>query len=169
MINKKSGHSKIGPIIIIVLVILCVGYFLPYEINKMRIDAKVRDLCLKEGGAQVFEHVVLSQEDYDRNDGYRNGITITTDTYSASKHDYLMRTTTESIGTTDPQIIKRTYILIRKSDMKTMQISTFFSRRGGDAPTLMHPSHFNCQDIKEMQSRYTNFYSLEKGIEKKGK
>lgn len=174
MINKRSFI----PITLIILVVMAlVLHIAHYKLKKSRWDTIVTDLCLKEGGVKIFEYVVLSQEEYDRNDGYGNFIKIKDKSSSKLSHDYFYESKTTFIqkGSPDsaggePEVRKSIYTTFRRNDMKIMQTLIYFGRRGGDAPSFAHPSSFSCTRIDELKPQYNKkFYSLAQGIVKNGK
>ena len=161
-----------GKKLFVVALIVIVFYVLPFEVHKMRWDAKVEELCLKEGGVQVVEHVILTQEEYDRNDGIGDHIIIT-DEYNAkpeyefvTKSEFMTINEGSSYGQGwEPEVHKVVSTIYRRFDMQRMQVSTNFYRRGGDAPSFSHPSSFSCRHIKELKIKYKeNFYSLAEGV-----
>lgn len=126
-------------------------------------DHKVKELCEKDGGVTVYEHIELTQEEYERNDGENGVIRVMPESTSLANHEYAWKSET-SIINDDPYVRRTEYITFRKSDKKELGKWVTYSRRGGDAPTgISHPSSFSCSDIADFERNITQKIFLFKG------
>jgi len=127
------------------------------ELNKAYWDHKVKQWCEKDGGVTVFEHVELTQEEYERNDGKNGFIRVMSNDTSLDYHQYAWKSTKTEINKTNPEVWRSEYITYRKSDEKILGKWVTYTRRGGDVPTgISHPSSFSCTDILDFESNPTS-------------
>lgn len=96
------------------VVIALVLYLGSFEVRKAIVDMKVTKLCLEHGGVEIFEHVVLSQEEYDRNGGLNDFISITDKRVTHASHDYVVKSENVSVLSSEPELIKSVYVTHRK-------------------------------------------------------
>jgi len=121
--------------------------------SQMYWDHKVKELCEKDGGVTVYEHIQLTKAEYDRNDGKNGIIEVMSEDTSLSKHEYAWRSITTEINHSNPEVRRTEYITYRKSDKKELGKWITYSRRGGDIPNgISADSHFGCKDVPGFQS-----------------
>lgn len=160
--NKQTGRSFISwlvlsPLmllgIVIALVIIAV---LLCEANKAYWDHKVKGMCEKDGGIEVFEHIEVTQEEFEKLGGNQYGeIEIPFEQYRKPIDLYYIKFSdrvkrkffTLTIGRSITEII-------RVKDKKVMSKIISYGRSGGDFPTgIVHSSYFSCGEINNFNSR----------------
>jgi hypothetical protein len=115
-------------------------------------DAQVKEMCEKDGGAQVYERVDLSSEDYQRLGG-TNGVIPVPLEGPERVSPYFARTTIVKIHDGSPEVTKRTTDIVRRSDGKILGRNIIYSRVGGDFPTVIsHHSYFACTDMPSVRT-----------------
>lgn len=116
--------------------------------EKYRLDAQVRELCAKDGGIKVYETVTLVAEKYD---AYARTNWILPDKSQAKpSDDYFTVTDTNYYRTGNPEMSRRQYQIIRRSDGKVLGESISYGRGGGDLPGPWHDSSYHCPTGKSL-------------------
>ena len=108
--------------------------------EKDRLDAQVREMCAKDGGAKVYEQVALPAEKFDE-----FGVVSVPVKASAKAGDeffYEWDITYYKKG--NPEMWRSHFKLIRHVDGKLLGESVVYSRRGGDFPGPWHDSSYGC-------------------------
>lgn len=134
------------------------GAFWEVAGKKMYWDAKVRELCAKDGGIRVYETVELPADKFDR---YGN-VGIASKNAAKPTDKYYYEITILTLRKNNPLIRKTITQMIRRNDGKVLGELIRYGRGGGDFPGPWHPSHYSCPPIAKNQS------GLEKSIFKKG-
>ena len=150
--NKKQhgvGVIRLLFLTLLVLIGLVVLFYIYTELNKAYWDRKVRALCEKDGGVTVYETVELTIDEYIKNDGINGVIRVPSESAAYAKnYEYLRSYNEEVIHKKNPIVVRRESVIYRKSDKKRLGKSVYYSRSGGDFPTIIsHPSGFSCKDV----------------------
>jgi len=125
------------------------GAFWEVAGKKMYWDAKVREMCAKDGGIKVYETVELPPEMFNQW-GQINFYRPIDDEnalgpkYMVKDEDRFLRPENEK-----PAIIRHHFLVLRRSDGKLLGERVAYVRRGGDIPGPWHPSSFSCPDYRE--------------------
>ncbi|MDK9705272.1 MAG: hypothetical protein OEL20_19275 [Sulfuritalea sp.] len=110
--------------------------------EKARLDQQVKELCAKDGGVKVYETVTLSTDMYDR---YARTNWILPDKSDAKPtDDYYIEIQRHYYKTGNPEMSRRQYRIIRRSDEKVLGESISYGRGGGDLPGPWHGSSYHC-------------------------
>lgn len=121
----------------------CAGYVPGAKANW---DARVEELCAKDGGVIVFEHVHLTRDQYKRMGGFAGSISIPTEERASPESLYIRRSIETRLNES-PSVVRFETQIVRQSDGKLLGRSIRYSRRGGDLPTgLAHDSYFACPE-----------------------
>ena len=128
-------------------------------------DAKIRELCAKDGGVTIFERIHISKVEVDR-----RVLPMTTDgklgfTLKELAHPdapiYAERKTTY-LNEMNPQVGRVEWTVIRHSDQAVVARQISYGRFGGDLPTgLAHDSSFSCPNPNQMMSDVQRLFLLE--------
>ncbi|WP_418647613.1 hypothetical protein ACNQFN_22385 [Thauera butanivorans] len=156
--TAQSGAIKPWMLIVLLLALaplLTLGF---YEGRKAYWDAKVREMCAKDGGVKVYETVKLPA---DRFDQYGN-VGIPNRRYARPTDDYFYELETEYLRSGDPSLVRHVGRIFRRSDNKILGESIRYGRGGGDLPGPWHPSSFSCPEISPATDK------LESSIFQKG-
>jgi len=143
---------KLAKWLLFILVIFVGLGVLGTELNKAYWDSQVRAMCEKDGGVTVYERVYLTQEQYEKNDGYMGGISVFSKTTSKLNHDFYREGKYTVIKKSNPEVVRSEYITYRKLDNKPLGKWVTYFRRGGDLPIGFHPSSFSCRELASFES-----------------
>jgi hypothetical protein len=157
----QRGGSVLKMILIIPAAMLVAGIgWLVYADQRLKYwDDKVREMCAKEGGVQVLQHVPLTPAEFEampRSGGHVSGaapLELTrpeVPTYAESRM--------EVIREASPRIWKTVVLVVRKSDGATVARWVRVSRSGGDPIAIDHPSHFICPPVEQMSAELAKVY-----------
>ncbi len=154
IILKKIIHILIG---IVLFSIWFGGAFWEVSGKKMYWDAKVRELCAKDGGVKVYETVELPANMLD----WAGRIKIPDKSKAIATDDFYKDREIIYYHRDNPQVTRQRTRIIRRSDGKVLGEYIRYGRGGGDMPGFWHASSFSCSDI-------TGFQKFESAIFIKG-
>ncbi|MHB1429790.1 MAG: hypothetical protein ACYC5U_01680 [Rhodocyclaceae bacterium] len=150
--QRGAGTLK-GVFILIAAVVLApllvVGF---YEGRKAYWDAKVRELCAKDGGIKVYEKVELPEVLLDK-----NGVIRIPDKRHAKVTDqFYYDQEVRHLNSGNPDLWRIQFRILRQADSKLLGMAVSYVRRGGDLPGPWHESSFICpsrSDISDMKTQ----------------
>ncbi len=125
--------------------------------GKAELDAEVRRLCAIDGGIKVYETVKLPPKKFDK---YGN-VTIPAQDSAKPEDEYYSESETYYYRQGNPEMSRRQYRIVRRSDGKVLGELVFYGRGGGDMPGPWHDSSFTCP-------AYENVPNFESSIFVKG-
>lgn len=111
---------------------------------KAHYDRQVREMCAKDGGVRVYETVRLSAEKFD--ELKRRNFVFTDKSTATLADEYYVETVRHYYRQGNPEVSRRQYRIIRRSDQKILGELVFYGRGGGDLPGPWHGSSFTCPD-----------------------
>lgn len=118
--------------------------------KKLYWDAKVRDLCAKDGGVKVYETVELPPELYDYYAG-RNWV-LPDKSKATPVDEYFFERDIVYLHEDDPLVTRSQARIIRRNDGRVLGEYIRYGRGGGDLPGPWHGSSFSCADITRPKS-----------------
>lgn len=145
--TKRSWMVRVARVLPILLAAAlsagCAGY-VPGE--KAYWDARVRELCEKDGGVRIFQQLRISTSDLAflrREDGLitvpiKASANPQSPAYAVIRHAVLHEG--------PPRVTRSVVEFIRRSDEAIVATSVTYARFGGDMPSHAHPSSFACPD-----------------------
>jgi len=137
--TRKILHITIG---VVLFLLWFGGAFWEVAGKKMYWDAKVRELCAKDGGVKVYETVELAPELLDK----VGRIWIPYKSEAKPSDPYYYDVEKRYYHEDDPQVTRRQTRIIRRSDGKVLGEYISYSRSGGDLPGPWFGSSYSCPD-----------------------
>jgi len=132
------------PALLIGLAVLTVIFF---EWRKASWDARVREMCAKDGGVAIYETVELSEEEFKRLGGGQGGLPLPSASSKEISYPFFYELVDSSIRESNPSVMRTDMLVIRRSDGKVLGRSIQYFRRGGDFPTgIVEDSAFICPE-----------------------
>jgi hypothetical protein len=127
-----------------VVLLLVFGF---YEGRKAYWDYKVSEMCVSDGGLEVYEIVYLSNDEFVRlgEGGGVKGIAIPSEMSPNVNSPYYQRMSIDLLNKWNPVVSRRCTEYFRRSDDRLLARYTYYSRVGGDFPTWAHDSTFGCK------------------------
>lgn len=145
-LGRKILHITIG---VLLFSLWFGGAFWEVAGKKMYWDAKVRELCAKDGGVKVYETVELPAEKFDQ---YARRSWILPDKSQATpSNEFFYERDVFFYARADPQVTRRQTRIIRQSDGRVLGEYIHYGRGGGDLPGPWHGSSFMCPDPRKIQ------------------
>ncbi len=126
------------------------------EIKKSYWDWKVGVLCKRDGGLTVYQTVIITEEQYIRNDGHKGFISVLSARTTKPNHEFYWDNRDIVIQKSNPLVVRSEYVTYRKSDGKPLGKWVTYSRVGGDFPTGFHHSSFSCRDVPNFRDSVSN-------------
>jgi hypothetical protein len=112
--------------------------------QKIYYDLQVNRMCAKDGGVKIYETVRLPVHEYDQ---YAKRNWILPEKVQAKPSDqYYVETDRHYYRQGNPEMSRRQYRIIRRSDGKVLGETILYGRGGGDLPGPWHGSSFTCPD-----------------------
>jgi hypothetical protein len=115
--------------------------------EKARLDAQVKELCAKDGGIKVYETVKLPPDKF--NQWGQPNFYKPTQGEDALGREYIFKEDRHYYRSGNPEMSRRQYEIIRRSDGKRLAVSIVYGRGGGDMPGPWHDSSVTCHDLPE--------------------
>lgn len=120
----------------------CMGY-IPGE--KSDWDARVAEMCKKEGGTKVFQTIELSPKEYDSLLNRRGQVDLPHASSANLDQKFVYTSDTEYLARGAVEVRKYVTRVLRRSDGSILAERISFARVGGDPPLgLGHQTHFLC-------------------------
>ena len=127
-------------------------------------DAKVKDLCEKDGGITVYKKVEISRKDHPEWEYAANGeLKVPLEQYCENTCDFYISKTEQVYLSRNPEVWRSSSKLIRAEDKVVIAQSVNYARIGGDLVTVDHPSGYSCVEVGSFRSQ-----SLSSAINIKG-
>ena len=124
-------------------------------------DAKVKEMCEKDGGVKIFEKLRVSKADIElleRVDGKIGVHPKELANPNAPAYEELKIT---DLRGWNPRVSRSEMIVIRRADQAVVARAIIYARSGGDFPSPAHPSSFSCPDFKTIISDLQQLFIVE--------
>ena len=139
---RKILHIALG---ILLFSLWFGGAFWEVAGKKMYWDARVRELCGKDGGTKVYEAVELPADLVDK----FGRINIPEKSDAKPADLYFYEREIQYLRNDDPKLSRTHHVIIRRRDNKVLGESIRYGRGGGDLPGPWHPSTYTCPPISK--------------------
>lgn len=106
-------------------------------------------MCAKDGGVRVYETARLSAEKFD--ELKRVNFVLPDKTRAQAADEYYSETDRHYYRRGNPEVSRRHYRIIRRSDQKILGELVFYGRGGGDLPGPWHGSSFTCPNPTQVR------------------
>ncbi|WP_418647605.1 hypothetical protein ACNQFN_22335 [Thauera butanivorans] len=156
----QSGAIKPWMLIVLLLALaplLTLGF---YEGRKAYLDAKVMEMCAKDGGVKVYETVKLPPEKF--NEWGQPAFRIPPKKNLRSSDGYYYEWDISYYRKGNPELSRYHFKLFRSQDSKLLGESISYGRGGGDLPSPAHGSSFSCPDDADITALETRVFILTK-------
>lgn len=110
-------------------------------------DARVRELCKKDGGVTVYEQVKITRREFDALGGLNGTVPVPIRAFAQPGTPYVAETKRFTIHEWAPEVLRRETSIIRVADGKVLSRQIQYLRIGGDFPSPSHESSYSCADV----------------------
>lgn len=159
----QRGGSALKALVVVPVAFLVagIGWYAFASLRLQYWDGKVRELCAKEGGVKVLQHVALTPAEYasmPRTGGRVAGhapLELSrpeVPTYAQYRQDVIREW--------NPQVWKMVGTVIRKSDSATVARWVHVNRLGGDPIAIDHPSSFSCPPAEQTSAELETIFVI---------
>lgn len=140
---KKSSSLR-SKVFICLAYFSYISFFLWVAVGRnMWLDAKVKELCAKNGGIHVYETVKLTPDLLDKKGKIRIPLKSSMKPYHRYYYDTVRKVIWKDMMDFT-KIVESHYLVIRASDNKILGENIFYSRLGGGLPVYWHIRPFLC-------------------------
>lgn len=140
------------------LLVGCAGY-VPGE--KAYWDAKVRELCAKDGGVQILEKWRVSEQDLSLLRRINGKISVPIESAAPPDSPVYAVIRKEYVRQGNPEVHRSEVTIVRRRDKAVLARSVTYGRVGGDFPSHAHPSSFACPDPRKNASDIQEVFIVE--------
>lgn len=124
-------------------------------------DAKVNELCAKDGGVTIFHKLRMSKADASllSHVGGKRDVPVKELADPVAPAYAELRKTT--IKTGSPSVTRTEATIVRRLDQTVLARWVIYTRSGGDILTIDHPSAYSCPEFKEILSDLQSLFVIE--------
>jgi hypothetical protein len=153
----------IAAVVLAPIVILVVGIG-GCEARKAYYDWQVRQMCEKDGGVMVYEHIEISPEVAASMGRVGGHLSITVESAASRSDVAFLRGDPTVLREGEPTIERLEQAIVRRSDGKVAARMVSYGRAGGDFPfTGSHPSTFSCPDWPQYYAEIAKVFIVKEG------
>lgn len=155
-VGKVFAAILLTPIALVVLGIgVCEG-------RKAYYDWRVKQMCEKDGGISIYEHIRISPQTAARMSRVAGHLSITYESSSPPNDVAFLRGEPEILRTSEPSIHRHEQSIVRRTDGKIVARMVRYGRAGGDFPlSLSNPSTFSCPEWPKYYSEIAKVFVVE--------
>ena len=148
--KQCAGLGLIGwiamiPVVLIIILVLAVCFF---EGRKAYWDHKVREMCEKDGGMEIYERVNLDEKEYRLYIDSLGNFTIPREDKAPENLKIISKYISTYIHRNNPEVRRFELQIIRRSDNRLLGTMISYGRAGGDL-VAFHPSIYSCPEKSE--------------------
>jgi hypothetical protein len=158
---RKSVVSKLVVAVLVATLLGCIGYV---PGRQTYWDARVQEMCAKDGGVTIYERVRISKGDLDRRilpitkDGK---IGVAPEQLAHPSAPVYARNKTAVLREGNPGVWRSEWEIVRRSDGKVVARWVAYSRSGGDIPSPAHDSRVTCPELSRISSDLHQLFIVE--------
>ncbi|MGH7602920.1 MAG: hypothetical protein ACRENK_02860 [Gemmatimonadaceae bacterium] len=164
-LDELSTYPRLVAVSALVVMIGgCMGY-VPGQQSYW--DAKVKEMCEKDGGVTIYHQIRISRAEIDRHvlpvtaDG-KLGVALK-ELAQPDAPVYAVRKTTY-LHESNPQVGRVEWTAIRRSDGAAVARWITYGRSGGDFPSPAHASNFTCPNPEKIISDLQKLFAVEREV-----
>lgn len=160
---RSRGLSTVGwllviPVALVVLLILAISF---YEGRKAYWDAKVREMCEKDGGVNIIETLRISKADSNLLGRIDGRIDVPVKELAKPNSPAYAELRITNIRKGNPAVTRTESAIVRRSDQVVVARWIVYSRFGGDFPSPAHPSSSRCPELTKITSDLQPLFVVE--------
>jgi len=126
-------------------------------------DAKVKEMCEKDGGVTVYERTTISVKQTEELPKIEGSISIPHQSLAKLTAPLISTDSEEVLRESGPRVVRRERVVIRQSDRKVVGKMVSYSRIGGDFPTgISEGTSFTCPEYKNLYAEQGRFFVIKK-------
>jgi hypothetical protein len=135
------------PLSVVVLLIATVAFFLGRQAYW---DAKVREMCAKDGGVRIFDTLKVTNQDVGLLAKVNGRFDVLTKDAAPSNAPAYGELKSTSVRDGNPSVDRIEATITRRTDGAVVARWVSYVRFGGDIPTYAHRSTFRCPELEKI-------------------
>jgi hypothetical protein len=124
-------------------------------------DAKVREMCEKDGGVHIFEKLRISRADVDLLGSLDGKIDVPLKRLAKPNSPAYADMRVTNVNEGNPQVTRTEATIVRQVDGAVVARWISYARFGGDLPSPAHPSSFRCPELKQITADLQPLFIVE--------
>ena len=161
----SNASTKITKTIVLVAgVFTFSGYIWLTVGERWVVDNRVKELCEKDGGVNVYESISLPPEKFNKWGSIN--FYVPTEGENALGDEYIFKRNRILLKEEEPSIIKVHTMIIRRKDMRLLGESTFYKRSGGGLPGPWFNSGYGCPILNKQTDILRQVFIVSKDVER---
>lgn len=158
-VSRSLPVFKIAAITVVATTLFgCLGY-VPGRQSYW--DAKVREMCAKDGEVQIFEKLRVSKADLNFLSVVEGRISLPVKELAHPKAPAYAEITRTYLRQANPEVSRNEVTIVRRTDQATIARWIVYGRFGGDLPSPGHPSSFSCPDQRKILADLQELFIVE--------
>ena len=160
-----STFGKVVAGVVLAPIIVLVAGVGGCEARKAYYDWQVREMCKKDGGITVYEHINMSREVAASMGRVGGHLSITIESAAPANDIAFLRGEPNVLREGEPSIRRHEQAIVRRSDGKVVGSVVRYARAGGDFPfTASNPSVFSCPDWPQYYAEIAKIFVVKEGF-----
>lgn len=127
-------------------------------------DAKVKEMCKKDGGVRIYEQIVVTPSQADALPRLGGFLAVLPESVAKSDEPAYSRSRQVQLRPNNPSIIRYEKEIVRRADQGVVAHAVRYGRGGGDAFVLDHPSTFSCPTETQIYEGISKVYRIEGAV-----
>lgn len=128
-------------------------------------DARVKELCAKDGGVKIYEKLHVTKTDIENLGRVGGGIAIPIKRLADPNAPVYAINQITHIRDKDPEVWRSEWRIIRRKDQAVIAIEVSYHRAGGDAVVVDQPSGYTCPAPDRLNADLQSLFVLEGGAQ----
>ena len=124
-------------------------------------DAKVKEMCKKDGGVHVFDQIVITPaqaKSMPRVGGYFG---VAPEALARPQDPAFAKIRITKIHSGEPSVIREEQDIVRRSDQRVVARVVRYGRGGGDFPSPAYPSTYSCPGYQSIYEGIHRIFRVE--------
>lgn len=140
------------PLALVLMLILALAFF---EGRKAYWDYRVRDMCAKDGGVKLFEHVTISRKEAGLLPHPGGVLGVAPEALSKQEEPLFSRITQSVLRDGQPRVTRYEQAIIRRADSRVVATAVTYAR-GGRFSFVCVPKRFLLSRTKAASRRHSS-------------
>jgi hypothetical protein len=124
-------------------------------------DAKVSEMCAKDGGVRIFEHIVVSSSQANVLPKIGGFFGVAPEALAEPAEPAFMRIRRTVLRESNPSVVRYEQEIVRRVDQRVVGLAISYGRGGGDFPSFAHPSSLHCPEYRKIDEGIHQVYKIE--------
>jgi hypothetical protein len=124
-------------------------------------DAKVKEMCKKDGGVTIYAKLPISKSDIDLLGRVGDQIGIPAKALADPNAPAYEELEIAYLRKGNPRVTRSEMKIVRRADKAVIARAIIYARSGGDFPSPAYPSSFTCPSLNDVMSDLQRLFVVE--------